>query len=207
MIEFLRGKIAYRESDYLVLDVAGIGYRVFCPNPYAFQENEDKNLTVFTHHHVREDAILLFGFPNREQQSLFRKLLEVSGIGPRVALGILSAGSPDRVIASIRQEDVAYLTKLPGIGRKTAQRIILDLKDKLGKEKIAAGIESPVSGGGSAAAGEWPGAWSEAKEGLLALGYSEAETDRVWQSIRAAADETDTAETLLKKALKALFQG
>lgn len=207
MIEFLRGKIAYRESDYIVLDVEGIGYRVFCPNSFAFQGNDDGNLTLYTHHHVREDAILLFGFPNREEQALFRKLLEVSGIGPRVALGVLSAGSPDRVIASIQQEDLTYLTKLPGIGRKTAQRIILDLKDKLGKMNLAAGIGSPVSGSSPAGADDQLGAWSEAKEGLLALGYSEAETDRVWLSIRAVTDDTDTAETLLKKALKALYQG
>lgn len=207
MIEFLRGKIAYRESDYMVLDVGGIGYRVFCPNSYAFQGNDDGNLTVYTHHHVREDAILLFGFANREEQSLFRKLLEVSGIGPRVALGVLSAGSPNRVVASIQQEDVTYLTRLPGIGKKTAQRIILDLKDKLGKANIASGLESPVSDSSPMSAADRPGAWSEAKEGLLGLGYSEAETDRVWLSVRADMDETDTAEMLLKKALKALYQG
>ena len=85
---FLRGQVVHLESEYIVLDVQGVGYRVFCPNPYAFAKT-DGTITVFTHHHVREDAILLFGFPTREEQKLFRKLIEVSGIGPRVALGIL----------------------------------------------------------------------------------------------------------------------
>src|SRR5690606_1770683 len=92
MIDFLRGKVAHREPEYVVLDVHGVGYRVFCPNPYALADEGET--TLYIHHHVREDAILLFGFPTREEQSLFRKLLEVSGIGPKVALGILSGGRP-----------------------------------------------------------------------------------------------------------------
>ena len=133
MIDFLRGKVALRESDYAVLDVNGVGYRVFCPNPYALSHKENEDVTMFIHYHVREDAHLLFGFITRDEQSLFRLLLDVSGIGPKVALGILAAGGrPEAVILAISQENLAFLTKLPGIGKKTAQRIILDLKDKLG---------------------------------------------------------------------------
>lgn len=130
MIDFLRGPVAHLEPEYVVLDVQGVGYRVFCPNPYAFAKTEGP-VTVFIHYQTREDATLLFGFPSREEQRLFRKLIEVSGIGPRVALGILTGGTPDQLIAAIYQENITFLTKLPGIGKKTAQRMILDLKDKL----------------------------------------------------------------------------
>lgn len=130
MIDFLRGQVVHLETEYIVLDVHGVGYRVFCPNPYAFAKTEGP-VTVYTHHHVREDAMQLFGFPTREEQRLFRKLIEVSGIGPRVALGILGGGTPDHVVSAIYQENISFLVKLPGIGKKTAQRMILDLKDKL----------------------------------------------------------------------------
>ncbi len=110
MIDFLRGKVALRESDYAVLDVNGVGYRVFCPNPYALSHKEDEDVTMFIHYHVREDAHLLFGFISRDEQSLFRLLLDVTGIGPKVALGILAAGGrPEAVILAISQENLAFL--------------------------------------------------------------------------------------------------
>jgi Holliday junction DNA helicase RuvA len=210
MIDFLRGKVAHREPEYVVLDVHGVGYRVFCPNPYAIADEGET--TLYIHHHVREDAILLFGFSSREEQSLFRKLLEVSGIGPKVALGILSGGRPEAVIAAVQQENLSFLTRLPGIGKKTAQRIILDLKDKLGgiaapaiAEDGAALASVPVAGPGRTDAGG--GAWAEAREALLALGYSEAEADRALQSARTAANGNEPAETLVKLALRSLFAG
>ncbi|HZG77016.1 MAG TPA: Holliday junction branch migration protein RuvA, partial [Paenibacillus sp.] len=131
MIDFLRGKPVFVDADFVVLDVRDVGYRVFCPNPYAFAGKADQTVTLFIHHHVREDAVQLFGFATREEQSLFRKLLDVTGIGPRVAVGVLSGGAPERIVAAIQSDDLAFLTRLPGIGKKTAQRIVLDLKDKL----------------------------------------------------------------------------
>ena len=200
MIDFLRGHVVYIHTDYVVLDVNGVGYRVFVGNPYALM-NEESEIVLYTHQHVREDAILLYGFPTREEQAMFRKLLEVSGIGPRVALGILSGGRPEEVAAAIQREDLAFLTRLPGIGKKTAQRIVLDLKDKLDVFAVpAARAEAPAP----AAAGK-PSAWLEAKEALLALGYREAETDRAWSMISSQVTEDDTVETLMKKALQALF--
>jgi len=200
MIDFLRGNIAYIESDYAVIDVNGIGYQVYCSNPFALQSRESE-VVLYTHQHVREDAILLYGFPTREEQAMFRKLLDVSGIGPRVALGILAGGRPEAVAAAIQREDLGYLTKLPGIGKKTAQRIVLDLKDKLGgisevlersEVTVAATIDSATP-------------WQEAKEALLALGYREAEADRAWMLISDKVTDGDTVESLMKKALQALF--
>ncbi len=142
MIDFVRGWIAHREMDYIVVDVNGVGYRVFVANPYAPQLNDSEEVTLFIHYSVREDAHLLYGFITREEQWLFRRLLEVTGIGPRVAMGVLAGGRPEAVIAAIQQENLAFLTKLPGIGRKTAQRIVLDLKDKLSAASMSHGEAS-----------------------------------------------------------------
>lgn len=207
MIDFLRGQLVHREKDYAVLDVHGVGYQVYCANPYALGGHSDEPVTLYTHQHVREDAILLFGFATREEQSLFRRLIEVNGIGPKVAIGILSAGQPEAVITAIFQENIAFLTKLPGIGKKTAQRLILDLKDKLGDltagwsdaDLASSAVSRPMSG---LSASE-----EEAKQALMALGYSEAEIDRVWPAVKQRAADSDPVDTVVKTALQLLFQG
>ncbi|MET3212098.1 UNVERIFIED_CONTAM: Holliday junction DNA helicase RuvA [Paenibacillus sp. PvR008] len=204
MIDFLRGSVAHLENEYVVLDVQGVGYRVFCPNPYAFAKTEGP-IVIYIHHHVRDDATLLFGFATREEQQLFRKLIDVSGIGPRVALGILGGGTPTHVVTAIYQENIAFLTKLPGIGKKTAQRMILDLKDKLdgiGSIGIATGLfAEPVVEEGE---GSY---WSEAREALKALGYTDAELDKVWSRMKKDAKPDETADILMKRALQLLFAG
>jgi Holliday junction DNA helicase RuvA len=217
MIDFLRGKPVFVDTDYVVLDVRDVGYRVFCANPYSFAGKAEESVTLYIHHHVREDAVQLFGFATREEQSLFRKLLDVSGIGPRVAIGILSGGTPERIVRAIQDEDIAFLTRLPGIGRKTAQRIVLDLKDKL--DGIAGGLV-PAAGSAAAYGESVPdtsavpagtpvsvaAVWREAKEALMSLGYTEAETDRVWKDIRGKVQEDAGADALIKLALQALYQ-
>ncbi|UJF31979.1 Holliday junction branch migration protein RuvA [Paenibacillus hexagrammi] len=208
MIDFVRGKVAFRESEYAVIDVHGVGYRVFCPNPYALSHKEDEDVTLYIHYHVREDAHLLFGFPTREEQSLFRLLLDVTGIGPKVALGILAGGGrPENVINAISQENVAFLTKLPGIGKKTAQRIILDLKDKLSHVSGSIVLETSIHLGASAGSSVMEGgkAWSEAKEALMALGYTETETDKTWAQIKLKVSDSDSVDVLMKLALQALY--
>lgn len=210
MIDYLRGPVVHLESDYIVVDVQDIGYRVFTPNPYVFA-GKDGAVAVYIHHHVRDDAILLYGFESRDEQLLFRKLLEVSGIGPRVALGILSAGRPDAVIAAVQQENIAFLTKLPGIGKKTAQRMILDLKDKLqgmGADQgllSAAGFADEI---GSVGLDEGVGtAWVEAREALAALGYTAAELDKAWSGLKDSVAADETVDALMKRALQQLFKG
>jgi Holliday junction DNA helicase RuvA len=210
MIDFLRGHIVHREADYIVLDVNGVGYRLFCANPSAILQDSGKEITLFTHHNVREDAVTLFGFQTREEQTLFRRLLFVTGIGPRVALGILSYGRPEAIVSAIYQEDIDFLVKLPGIGRKTAQRIVLDLKDKLSDlpnlQFSATGqVSSPAAAAGSSHAGGL--AWHEAKQALAALGYSEAEIDRIWPNVQQNANNGVTTDVLIKQALQALFKG
>ncbi|MFD0962350.1 Holliday junction branch migration protein RuvA [Paenibacillus chungangensis] len=209
MIDFLRGKIVHIDAEYVVVDVRDVGYRVFTPNPYEFV-GKDEAATIYIHHHVREDAILLYGFLSREQQTLFRKLLDVSGIGPRVALGILSAGRPETIIAAIQQENIGFLTKLPGIGKKTAQRMILDLKDKLlgasdAASLAAAGIVSePADGDNGQGSGT---AWQEARDGLAALGYTASELDAAWNKMKDSVTPEITVDALMKLALQQLFKG
>ncbi|MBN2984826.1 Holliday junction branch migration protein RuvA [Cohnella algarum] len=208
MIDFLRGRIVHVEPEYVVLDVRDVGYRVFTPNPYALGRNEESTM-LFIHHHVREDAIQLFGFATREEQAMFRKLLDVSGIGPRVALGILSGGSPGALAAAIQQENLSFLTKLPGIGKKTAQRMILDLKDKLGAVQdglafaAAAGVPAPFR---TDEAGN-DSAWAVAREALAGLGYRDAELDRAWHVLKDRIKGDESPEALMKQALQQLFQG
>ncbi|MCL6602558.1 MAG: Holliday junction branch migration protein RuvA [Paenibacillus sp.] len=202
MIDFLRGPVVHLETEYVVLDVQGVGYRVFCPNPYAFAKVNGP-VTIYIHYQTREDATLLFGFPTREEQRLFRKLIEVSGIGPKVALGILTGGTPDQLISAIYQENITFLIKLPGIGKKTAQRMILDLKDKLeglGNIPIQTGLFAVNQ---ETEDGILP--WQEARDGLKALGYTESELDRVWLALKQEGAESETVDVLMKRALKLLY--
>ncbi|MFB9327228.1 Holliday junction branch migration protein RuvA [Paenibacillus aurantiacus] len=210
MIDYVKGRVVHWDVEYIVVDVRDIGYQIYTPNPYAFAKTSEP-VIVYTHHHVREDAALLFGFETREEQNMFRKLLEVSGIGPRVALGILAGGKPEAVAAAIRQENISFLTKLPGIGKKTAQRMILDLKDKL--EALTGGFGLTADG----LAFDNPSippelieggvAWREAKEGLTALGYTSAELDRAWHAMKESVQADESVDALMKRALQQLFKG
>ncbi|OUM97083.1 MAG: Holliday junction DNA helicase RuvA [Paenibacillaceae bacterium ZCTH02-B3] len=207
MIDFLRGRIVHREPDYVVLEVRDVGYRVFVPNPYALGTGGEP-VVLYVHHHIREDAMMLYGFPTREEQAFFRMLIEVPGIGPKMALGILASGRPEAIAAAVRAGDAAYLTRLPGVGRKTAQRLILDLKDKLAQwiPSVPAGeAEAAVSAAPSGSVAG--GAWTMAREALLGLGYREYELDRVWHEIRPGLDGRETPEQLIRRALQHLDKG
>ncbi|SET69644.1 Holliday junction branch migration protein RuvA [Paenibacillus sp. NFR01] len=204
MIDFLRGPVVHLEPEYVVVDVNGVGYRVFCPNPYAFAKSEGP-VTIYIHYQTREDATHLFGFVTREEQRLFRKLIEVSGIGPRVALGILTGGTPDQLISAIYQENITFLTKLPGIGKKTAQRMILDLRDKLDGLGFAAAMQTGLFAVPEEEKRGEGLAWQEARDGLKALGYTEAELDKVWLTMKKEGTDTGPVDVLMKKALGLLY--
>jgi Holliday junction DNA helicase RuvA len=210
MIDYLRGHIRLCETDFIVMDVNGIGYRVFCANPYAYQQQSDTEVIIYIHYHVREDAILLYGFTSRDEQALFRRLLEVSGIGPRVAIGVLSGGRPESLIAAIQGEDITYLTRMPGIGKKTAQRIILDLKDKLVPAGTIPRDAYTLDGTDSldlSGAGAGIIVIQEAKDALRALSFTDSEIDRVWPIVKAKMTENDSVDNIIKKALQQLYKG
>ncbi|MEX2414768.1 MAG: Holliday junction branch migration protein RuvA [Paenibacillaceae bacterium] len=210
MIDYLRGQVRLCETDFIVIDVSGVGYRVFCANPYAYQQHTESEAVVYIHYHVREDAILLYGFTSREEQALFRRLLEVTGIGPRVALGVLSGGRPEMLISAIQREDITYLTRMPGIGKKTAQRIILDLKDKLVPAGTAIRDAYPIDGSTTAGMSSLTGeviAIQEAKDALRALSFTDTEIERIWPAVKAKMNEDDSSDALIKSALQLLYRG
>ena len=129
MIDFIEGKIVSVSTSYITVMTNGIGFKVYTPNPYIFKENE--NYKVYLYNHIREDEYSLYGFISENERELFLKLLNVKGLGPKVALPILATGSVDGVIDAIDRENILYLQKFPKVGEKLARQIILDLKGKL----------------------------------------------------------------------------
>ena len=131
MYAYIKGNLTQLFPTHLVVETAGIGYEIQTPNSYRFQRYLDQEVKVFTSFIVREDAQLLYGFINEEEKDMFLNLIKVTGIGPKSALAILATSTPSEVIQAIENENDAYLTKFPGIGKKTARQIVLDLKGKV----------------------------------------------------------------------------
>jgi holliday junction DNA helicase RuvA len=196
MYDYIKGTVTRVTPEYLVVEQQGIGWQIFAPNPYSFGTDE---LQVFLHHHVREDAQLLFGFPSLEQRELFRKLISVSGIGPKGALAILASGQPQHVIEAIEREDEGYLVKFPGVGKKTARQMILDLKGKL-TEFFGEPFESDVP---HTLLGADDLELEEAMLALGALGYSEREINKIKPKLKDLNLDT---EGFMKKALQLLLK-
>lgn len=201
MIDFIEGVISYIEPDSIIVGVNGVGYRIFTGNPYQFQEKLHGEIRVFTHHHVREDAIYLYGFQHREERNLFRILLNVSGIGPKGALAIVSAASPGRIIHAIQTEDAEFLTRFPGIGKKTAQRMVLDLKDKWKTPISLPVMDKGIEETGNLFA-DFAQPKEEAIEALQALGYSDSEIKKVMGKIEKEGSDLQSADQIIKRALQ-----
>lgn len=199
MYEFIEGTIAKTTIDSIVVANHGIGYLIYCPNPYQFQVGDQT--TVFTYLYVREDAMHLYGFKSREERQLFVQLLSVSGIGPKGALAILATGAPGRVIEAIELEDERYLVQFPGIGKKTARQIILDLKGKFKGVTITSPSVNPEQ---EVAVSSSHAALQEAMLALKALGYSEKEIERVTPSLKT---KDMTTEAYIKAALQLMLKG
>lgn len=196
MIGSIKGNVGYLGPDFCLIETAGgVGYRVFMPAAHLAQLALGAQVQVHTHTAVREDAILLYGFLSQEYYNLFELLLNVSGVGPKMALGILSAIKPDAFYLAVQSRDVKTLTKLPGIGKKTAERMLLELKDKVGAGTGDAGSDfgESIAAGGS-------GAVAEAMEALASLGYSNSEIVPVLKQIPDA--EKLSGEEVLRQALK-----
>lgn len=198
MISYINGMVSEVNTDSVVVEVGGIGYFIHCANPFSFQKHKNQSLKVYTYHYVREDFIALYGFLSREERSLFVHLLAVSGIGPKGALAILAACQPHEVAIAVENEDEKYLTKFPGVGKKTARQMILDLKGKMS----AFGVEDGVSGSAQSI-NESSMALQEAVEALKALGYAERE---IQKAVKQIGNKDMSADQYVKKALKFMFQ-
>jgi Holliday junction DNA helicase RuvA len=201
MIGFLRGRLAAKHPPALLVDVGGVGYEVEAPMStfYGLPAVGDA-VALFTHLVVREDAHILFGFGTESERRLFRGLLKISGVGPKIALGILSGASVEDFLRTIEAEDVAMLTRIPGIGRKTAERVIIEMRDSV--KKLAMPFEGSDAAPSSFSAPVSP--QSEAFGALLALGYKPPEITRLLK----AADEPGLSTTeLIRRALQAAGKG
>ena len=184
MIAQLRGTPVGRTPDGLVLDVNGVGYLVQATPSALRRADGAGELTVQTYLHVREDALQLYGFADLEERELFEQLLSVSGVGPKVALAIVSGSPPAELRRAIARDDLARFEAIPGIGRKTAQRVVMELKDKLGEPAVVG------SAGGALLA----------RDALVELGWSVVDADRVLADVDESLSVEEQVRTALKKA-------
>lgn len=196
MYEYIIGTIEYVSPQYIVVENNGIGYQIYTPNPYVFNMDGEKQ-KVYTYLHVREDAQLLYGFKNLETKEFFIKLINVSGIGPKGALAILASGEPNTIAHAIEEENYKFLTTFPGVGKKTAQQIILDLKGKLHEFLTDFPDESIATSKNVEKNKEL----EEALLALEALGFSTREINRIKNTL---AKENLTTNEYIKLALKKL---
>ena len=200
MIAFIRGKLITSGADSAVIETGGIGYEVMMPlSSLAKLPPAGSIITVHTYMYVREDNLGLFGFLDAQDLSMFRKLITVSGVGPKAALAILSVLDADALKLAIVAEDDKAISKAPGVGAKTARRLIIELKDKI--ELSAEGPETDAAVHAAVPAGSV--AAEDAVLALTALGYSQSDAFRAVRSVEDAADLD--AEQLLKQALKKIM--
>ena len=195
MIGRLKGVLAHKSPPWLVVDVHGVGYELEAPMS-TFYDLPDvgREVFLFTHYAQKEDSVSLYGFLTEAERRLFRDVQKVSGIGAKIALAVLSGVSVGEFARLVQASDVAALTRIPGIGKKTAERMVVELRDRaadLGAGPVAGGPERPGD------------PLSEAATALQALGYKPAEAERM---ARAARTEGDAAETIIRKALQSALR-
>ena len=189
MIASVEGRINARTQDALIVNVGGVGLRVLCTQPALAAARQGDLILLYTHLVVREDDLMLVGFATEEELFLFESLLRVQGIGPKLALSVLSSMAPDTLRLAISQEQPELLSRVPGIGRKTAQKIVLELRDKIGAPELAEGLAALTE------------ADAAVIDALTTLGYSVVEAQRAVQGL--PRDVTDV-EDRLRRAMASL---
>jgi Holliday junction DNA helicase RuvA len=196
MIGRLKGVLSHKQPPWLVLDVNGVGYELEAPLSTFFDLPEvGREVSLFTHYAVKEDTVALYGFLRDAERQLFRTVQKVSGIGAKIALAILSGASVEEFARLVQMGDLAALTRIPGIGKKTAERIVVELRDRIDGMAVA-GV--PRMGGPIPA-----DPLTEASVALQQLGYKPAEVARL---VKDAAAEGDDAEAIIRKALRAALK-
>jgi Holliday junction DNA helicase RuvA len=206
MIGRLSGRLLASRPDEIVLDVAGVGYRVQIPLSTFYRLSEgDGRVSLHIHTHVREDAIQLFGFWGEDERIAFERLIAVSGIGPKIALAVLSGIGVADLQRAVRDEDRGVLERIPGIGRKTAERVLLELRERpVGRRRgsgASAAVAEPAGGIHSAS-----GIDADAASALVHLGYSDLAAGEAVVAARRGLDAGANLETLLRAALRALVR-
>jgi Holliday junction DNA helicase RuvA len=200
MIAFLEGRLLHKSPDSIVVLAQGIGYQVSVPLSSFYElPAPEAEVRLYIHTHVRQDAIQLFGFLTPEEKTIFLLLLGVSGVGPKVALNILSGISPRELNQALLKEDTARIQRIPGVGKKTAERIVLELKDKvrkldLGGESLTSQTKTPAM----------EAVYEDALSALINLGYLKSVAEKALTRAGQEIDGTPSLEELLRKALKNL---
>lgn len=191
MIARLHGQLIEKQPPILVVDVNGVGYELEAPMSTFYKVTLGAPVTLYVHQVVREDANLLYGFASREERDMCRTLLKVNGVGPKMALAILSGMEAEAFAACIRQNDIATLTRIPGVGKKTAERLVIEMRDRLGDDSnglfATTGVVLPAT------------AAQDAVTALISLGYKAAEAEKAINKIKT---DDASAEDLIRKALK-----
>ncbi len=198
MIAFLRGKVVDTTDDAIVLEVNGIGFQILMPLSNLDQIGLEKDLLIYTHLSHREDAMLLYGFLSREEKSLFTKLITVSGIGPKTALSVLSVLTTEQFCQAIIEEDTKTISTVPGIGLKTAQRLILELKSKIKKEVQESSFQQKITRTSNRLI-------EDAIDALVALGYQQNEAIQAVNKVDSTKPGLELQE-LIREALKLLMR-
>jgi Holliday junction DNA helicase RuvA len=199
MIGFLRGRLTAKQPPSLVIEVSGVGYEIEAPmSTFYGLPAVGSDVHLFTHLVVREDAHILFGFATERERRLFRELLKVSNVGPKLALALLSGMSVDNFLMCIEAQEVDALVRIPGVGRKTAERLLIEMKDRIRHLDALPGVAAAAG-----AAQPQSGAQAEAFSALVALGYKPAEVTRLLKGVDPAAQ---TTEDIIRRALQAAAQ-
>lgn len=200
MIAHLSGKLLEKNATHVIVDVAGVGYEVNIPLSTFYElgeEGDDVTLRIYTH--VREDAIQLFGFNTPRERDLYLKVISVQGIGPKLGITVLSGIGVDELVKAVKGNDLARLTSIPGIGRKTAERLVIDLRDKIGE--LAADGGGAKTATASAVSGDET--FDDALSALINLGYQRNVAEKALNSAKADVTEP-TVQKLLRRALQLL---
>jgi Holliday junction DNA helicase RuvA len=201
MIGFLSGKLVEKEANSVLVDVGGVGYEVTIPLSTFYELGEigsDVQLRIFTH--VREDALQLFGFKTAREKDLYLKLISVQGIGAKSGITMLSGMSADEIVVAIRTDNIARLTSIPGVGKKTAERMVIELRDKVGGLAATAAAGVPATAGAAVGADE---AFADALSALINLGYQRNAAEKALQQVMKEGNDLNV-QKLLRQALQRL---
>lgn len=203
MYEYIKGTIAHIYPSYIVIETSGLGYKVLIANPFRMTEQLNQETLVYLYQDVKQDSIQLFGFKSLEEKNLFLKLINVSGIGPKSALAILANDNHHGFVQAIEDNNVTFLIKFPGVGKKTAQQIVLDLKGKLSEfevmDKGTGHTQSILDTGESGNQ-----SYEEAMEALLALGYSAKDISKVRKALQPTT--SFSTDGYIREALSILMK-
>ena len=197
MIAHLIGKLIYKSPDHSIVDVNGIGYKIFTPlSTYYVLPKTGESVRIYIHTRVREDELKLFGFLTEEEQAIFEKLITINKVGPKLALGILSGMSPADLLTAVMSNDAARLSAIPGVGKKTAERLTLEMKDKLSDLTFEMEHQPDT---------EMPGGFYEdALSALVNLGYKKPQAEKSLKSAYNKIGKDSSLEDLIKESLNNL---